>query len=73
MELEIYTWIGKIAVWLGFVYVTFKILAIVLEYFINWLGDRCNNMWKFIEYLYYRTSFKEWIKDKERLNRFKDD
>lgn len=66
MEIEIYLWIGRLAVWLCFGFLIFKLIGYVLENLINWMGKRWNNMWAFIEYLYYRKDFKEWIKDKER-------
>lgn len=67
MELEIYTWIGRIAVWLFVGYVVFKILAFIMVEVINWLGKKFDTSWILIEYIYYRKDFKEWIKDKQRI------
>lgn len=71
METQIYLWIGRIAVWLSFGIISFKILGWLLEEFINWLGKRYNNMWIVIEYAFYRHKFKKWIKDKERHPKMK--
>ena len=66
MEIEIYIWIGRIAVCLCFGFLAFKLIGYILESLINWMGKRWNNMWAFIEYLYYRKDFKEWVKNKQR-------
>lgn len=66
MEIEMYIWIGRIAVWLCFGFLAFKLMGYILKNLINWMGGRWNNMWAFIEYLYYRQDFKEWVKDKQR-------
>ena len=66
MEIDIYTWIGRLVVWGFFGFMVFKFICYVFENLINWLAKRINQMWKFLEYLFYRNEFKEWVKDKDR-------
>lgn len=66
MEDRIYFWIGLLAVWLGIGYLAVKIIGFILIALINWAGDKFDKMWLFMEFLYYRKEFKDWIKDKQR-------
>lgn len=67
MEIEIYNLIGKIVIWLSAGYIIFKLLSSILISVINWLGEKGIFLWKFVEFIYYRKEFKEWVKDKERI------
>ena len=71
MELEVYLCIGKLAVWLCFAFLLIKLIGYIFVSIVNWAGDRWNNLWAFIEYLYYRKEFKDWVKDKERHSKMK--
>lgn len=66
MEIEIYIWIGRLAVWLCFGYLIFEIIGYVLEKSIDWIGRRFDSAWIIVEYMHYRKDFKEWVKDKKR-------
>lgn len=69
METEIYTWVGKITVWLFVAYIIFKILSFILIEVINWLGNKFDTTWSFIEYLVYKKDFKKWVKNKRRIKK----
>ena len=71
MEDKIYYWVGLLSVWVGFGYITIKIIGLILITLINWLGNRFDKMWFFLEFLYYRKDFKEFVKDKQRHPRIK--
>jgi hypothetical protein len=71
MEEKIYYWVGLIAIWSGIVYLTIKITCLILISLINCMGDKFDKMWFFMEFIYYRKKFKEWVKDKERHPRMK--
>ena len=64
---EVYTGIGFLVVWLLLTVIGFLILGYIIVNVTNWLGSKFKTMWIFIEYMYYRTQFKEWVKDKERI------
>lgn len=66
METQIYLWVGRLAVWLCFGFLLFKLIGWIMVNAINWLSTKFNVMWNVFEYFYYRQDFKEWVKAKER-------
>jgi len=64
---EVYAGIGFLVVWILIMAILFIVLGFIIINVINWLGSKFKTMWVFIEYLYYRSDFKEWVKDKERI------
>lgn len=66
MEEYIYTVIGKILVYSVFFISIGFIMFKTYVYLLNFLADRIWQMWLVIEYFYYRSQFKQWLKDNKK-------
>lgn len=66
MEDVLYYWTGFSLVWLALSSLLFIVVRWVFIKTMNKLGGIFSSMWHFIEFIFYRKYFKEWVKDKER-------
>jgi hypothetical protein len=64
---NLYHWMGLIWFWASVCLVSFYIAGKLFIAIMNWLGRRFSSMWTFLEFMYYREEFLEWVKDKERI------
>jgi hypothetical protein len=68
---KIYYIVGFSFIWLSAitvgVFVTYYLFKTILDY----LGEIFSILWNMLEYVYYRRSFKEWVKNKKRHPRAK--
>ena len=69
----IYSWIGFFSFWAYLLIFSVIISKWLIENFFNYWAKISKFPWRMFEYIYYRKEFKEWIKDKERHFRLKDE
>ena len=67
----LYLVIGKLFVWGCVAWVSYKLVAYVLERLFNLIMGRFRITFYFIEFLTYRADFKEFVKDKKRHYKIK--
>lgn len=70
---EIYHWIGVIIFWGGGITLSLLILFKILEITLNTLAKKVDQMWVLIDFLLYRESFKEFMKDKKTFKEKRDE
>ena len=63
---------GIIAIWSILITSILVLLALGVTKLLNYLGRTNGSIWIIVEYAFYRKQFKEWVKDKERINQTKN-
>lgn len=66
---KFYYWIGFAVLWLSVIYGVFTVVWWLLTTLLDELGKKFKVLWIMVEFAHYRTRFKEWIKDKDRIKK----
>ena len=62
---------GIVFIWSILITSILVLLALGVTKLLNYLGRINGSIWIIVEYAFYRKQFKEWVKDKERINQTK--
>lgn len=60
---------GLIIIWATSIASILMLLVLGITKLLNIIGRKYGSSWIIVEYAFYRKQFKEWIKDKERINK----
>lgn len=63
---SIYYWIGLIFFWISVSIGMFVMFQFIIMQLFGMLGKKFNSLWIIVEYGYYKSKFKEWVKDQKR-------
>lgn len=63
---QIYYYTGLVVFWLSAIIGTIFAIGYLIKIIFDELGRRFKPLWLIVEYAYYKSTFKEWVKDKKR-------
>jgi hypothetical protein len=66
---QIYYYTGLVVLWISASIGVIFTVGYLIKITLNELGRKFKILWLIVEYAHYRKKFKEWVKDKERMER----